>query len=96
MATVLPQCIFCITILFVQTISLKLPASLENALAQESARRGVSKSEVIRECLAEMLSRESRSKKKRTCYDLSRNLAGSLRGPVDIASNPKYLDDLGQ
>ena len=32
-----------------------------------------------------------------SCYDLSRDLAGALKGlPKDLAENPEYMDGFGQ
>jgi hypothetical protein len=32
-----------------------------------------------------------------SCYDLARDLAGSVKGlPKDLADNPKYMDGFGQ
>jgi hypothetical protein len=32
-----------------------------------------------------------------SCYDLSRDLAGKIKGlPKDLADNPKYMDGFGQ
>jgi len=33
--------------------------------------------------------------KKLSCHDLARDLAGSMGGPRDIATNPKYMQDFG-
>jgi hypothetical protein len=32
-----------------------------------------------------------------SCYDLARDLAGSVKGlPRDLASNPKYMEGFGE
>jgi hypothetical protein len=31
-----------------------------------------------------------------SCLDLAGDLAGCLKGPRDIATNPKHLEDFGQ
>ena len=32
-----------------------------------------------------------------SCYDLARNLAGTVKGlPKDLAVNPKYIEGFGQ
>ena len=83
---------------------MKLFGRLKRLLAMKSSRlldrveeeargRRISKSKVIRGCLEERLFR-SRRGKKLSCHELARRLAGSLRGPRDLATNPKYLESL--
>ena len=31
-----------------------------------------------------------------SAYDLAKDLIGSIEGPGDLSTNPKYLEDLGQ
>ena len=77
-----------------QTISLKLPDSLLARLEEESRLRGTNKSALVRAALERELS-IGKAGKKPSCYDLARDLAGSIKGlPKDIATNPKYLDGL--
>ncbi len=75
------------------TISVKLPKMLLDRVEEEARGRRISKSKFIRACLEERLFR--RRGKKLSCHDLASALAGSLRGPKDIATNPKYLESLG-
>lgn len=78
------------------TISLKLPDHLLASLEGESRARGTTKSALVRECLERTLAATSRGGKA-TCFDLARDLAGSLKGlPRDLATNPKYLDGFGR
>jgi len=79
-----------------QTISLKLPDSLLARLEKESRQRRTSKSALVRAALERELSSGPR-KRKPSCYDLARDLAGSVKGlPKDIATNPKYLEGFGE
>jgi hypothetical protein len=79
-----------------QTISLKLPETLLADLEKESRLRRTSKSALVRAALERELA-PARGKKKPSCYDLARDLAGSLKGlPKDIATNPKYLEGFGE
>ncbi len=79
-----------------RTISLKLPESLLVELNALARTRRTSKSELVRESLEQTLRSESGSR-ARSCYDLARDLAGSLNGlPQDIATNPKYLERFGE
>jgi Ribbon-helix-helix protein, copG family len=77
------------------TISLKVPDTLHSRLAEEAQRRRTSKSALIRECVEKALL-APRKDRAASCLDLAGNLAGCLKGPRDIATNPKYLDDFGQ
>lgn len=77
------------------TISLKLPESLGAQLEAEARRRQTTKSAIIRELLEEGLNKPRR-KKAVTCYDLVKDIIGSVRGPRDLASNPKYMEGFGK
>lgn len=78
------------------TISLKLPDHLLELLEKESRARGATKSRVVRESLEQSLGNKTR-KGKASCYDLARDLAGSIKGlPRDLATNPRYMDEFGQ
>jgi predicted transcriptional regulator len=79
-----------------QTISLKLPEDLLADLDREAKARRVTKSVVVRESLEKAL--RSRSLWGiASCYDLARDLAGKVKGlPRDLASNPKYMEGLGE
>jgi predicted DNA-binding protein len=78
------------------TISLKLPDRLLELLEAESRARRTTKSSLVRECLEQTLTARSQGAEV-TCYDLARDLAGSVKGlPRDLATNPKYLEDFGR
>jgi Arc/MetJ-type ribon-helix-helix transcriptional regulator len=74
------------------TISLKLPEPLRQELKVEAERRGVSQSAVIRASL-EVTLRSERAKKRRSCLDLMDGLAGGFKGPPDLSTNPKWLEE---
>ena len=79
-----------------QTISLKLPDDLLADLKREAKARRVSKSALVRESLEAALRRRPR-RSAATCYDLARDLAGTIKGlPRDLASNPKYMEGFGE
>jgi predicted DNA-binding protein len=80
----------------VKTISLKLPDRLLELLEEESRMRRTTKSSLVRECLEKTLAARV-PEGEATCYDLARDLAGSVKGlPRDLAANPKYLEDFGR
>jgi hypothetical protein len=80
----------------VNTIPLKLPDRLLELLDAESRARRTTKSSLVRECLEQTLAARPQGGKA-TCYDLARDLAGSVKGlPRDLATNPKYLEGFGR
>ena len=79
-----------------RTISLKLPDDLLDQLASEAKVRQVTKSWLVRESLEKALCKQPPAGEV-SCYDLARDLAGTVKGlPEDLADNPKYMDDFGQ
>jgi len=77
-------------------MSLRLPDDLLVRLDSEANERRVTKSSLVRESLEKAL-RKQPSPGAVSCYDLARDLAGTLRGlPEDLADNPKYMEDFGQ
>jgi len=79
-----------------QTISLKLPDDLLAQLESEAKARRVTKSWLVRESLEKALRKPSGAA-ARSCYDLARDLAGTVKGlPEDLAENPKYMEGFGQ
>ena len=79
-----------------QTISLKLPDDLLAQLEGEAKARGVTKSWLVRESLERGLRKPSTAGEV-SCYDLARDLAGTVKGlPKDLADNPKYMEGFGE
>ena len=77
------------------TMLLKVSDTLAAELAEAANRRGISKSELVREAIRTVL-REDES--ARTGSDLSRvaDLVGAFPGPSDLSVNRKYLEGLGE
>lgn len=79
-----------------RTISLKLPDHLLAQLENEARLRRVTKSRLLRDNLEKALSKPSHAGSP-SCYDLARDLAGSVKGlPEDLAENPEYMEGFGQ
>ena len=78
-----------------KTISLKLSDSLEQNVASEAKKLGISKSQLVRNALESYL-QNGGALEGPSCYDLSRDLAGSVEGPPDLSTNPKYFEDFGR
>ena len=81
--------------MYMQTISLKLPDDLLAQLNKEAKVRGVTKSLLVRESQETTL--RQRQPGTSSCYDLARDLAGTMKGlPRDLADNPEYMDGFGE
>jgi Arc/MetJ-type ribon-helix-helix transcriptional regulator len=79
-----------------RTISLKLPDALLAHLDNEARKRRTTKSSVVRESLEKAL-HQTPSSRAVSCYDLARDLAGSIKGlPKDLADDPKYMQGFGE
>jgi hypothetical protein len=79
-----------------RTISLKLPDDLLGRLEREAKVRRMTKSQLVRESLERAL-RARAPGGALSCYDLSRDVVGSVKGlPSDLAHDPKYMEDFGR
>lgn len=77
-------------------ISFKLPKHLVELVNQEAKRRGVTKSEVMRDALQRSLFREKK-KGRVSCLDLISHLVGTAKNaPRDLSTNPKYMEGYGE
>lgn len=76
------------------TITCKIPEKLDAELAAAARQRRVSKSTIVREALENRLKR-GRGVAALTAYDLAKSVCGKLRGPSDLATNPKYMEGFG-
>ena len=78
-----------------KTISLKVPEAMDARLTAIAKQTGKTKSEVAREAL-ELFFQNGHQKRAVSAYDLSQDLAGSVRGPGDLSSNKKYMRSYGR
>lgn len=74
-----------------RTVSFKLPEDLDDALNELARSRGASRSAVVREAL-EALAKG----KRRSVTALAGDLVGSVDGPTDLATNPRYMAGYGR
>ena len=80
----------------VNIISIKLSDRLIDRLEAKSRAQGTTKSALVRECLEKSLGPKD-AHSGANCFDLARDLAGSVKGlPQDLATNPKYMDGFGR
>lgn len=81
-------------------VSMKLPERLNKRLADAARRRKRAKSEIIRQALEQFLAAEpdapKRAVKKGSFLDVAGDLIGSVEGPGDLSTNPKYMEDFGR
>jgi predicted DNA-binding protein len=78
-----------------KSVSLKLPDDLHARLAQLSQQRGSAKSVIVRDALEAYLS-GAKNGKQLSIAELAADLIGSIEGPSDLATNPKYMRGFGQ
>jgi Arc/MetJ-type ribon-helix-helix transcriptional regulator len=76
-----------------QTVTVKLPETLSRSLDHEARRRGVPKSEVIRESLERTLAESAGQGEGPSCLDLVADLVGIFDGPADASTNQNYLQE---
>lgn len=76
------------------TITCKIPEELNGCLESEARRRHVRKSDLVRDALEKAV-RRGRSGRSVSAYDVAKRLCGSLHGPADLSTNPKYMEGYG-
>jgi len=76
-----------------KTISLKLSETLDDQLNEVAKRREITKSDLVREALAEYLPDDAPAGS--SFFAQTQDLAGCIDGPEDLSTNPKYLEGLG-
>jgi hypothetical protein len=79
----------------VKTLSIHIPDELEVTLRAAAKRRGTNRNFLVREALQAYLAIYNGSAGK-SCFDLSSDLAGSLNGPHDLATNKDYMEGYGK
>ncbi|MBI2898260.1 MAG: ribbon-helix-helix protein, CopG family [Deltaproteobacteria bacterium] len=74
----------------VRIVTVKLPPALDRRLTELSAKRRVSRSEILREALSRLALAGGES-----ATALAGELVGSLSGPADLSSNPEHMRGYG-
>jgi Arc/MetJ-type ribon-helix-helix transcriptional regulator len=77
------------------TITVKVSRPLAERLTRTVVRRRSTRSAVVREALEAHLAAEV-GPTEGSCYDLTSDLAGSVRGPSDLSSNRRRLKGYGR
>jgi Ribbon-helix-helix protein, copG family len=78
-----------------KTLSLKLPDALDLKLAAAVARRGAKKSDIVREAIERYVS-EDETAKPGSLLEALADLTGSVEGPADLSTNPRYMEGFGR
>ena len=78
-----------------KTISLKVPEAMDARLAAIAKQNGKTKSDVAREALQAFF-KNGHKNRPVSAYDLSKDLIGKFRGPVDLSTNKKYMRGYGR
>lgn len=80
-----------------KTLTIKIPAALDTALAQASERQQLSKSELVRRALTAYMGQTESQARAPSALDIAGDLVGCFSGgPADLSSNPRHLDGFGQ
>jgi len=77
------------------TLTLKISSAIKEKLKTYSKRKGLSRSEIVRNALLDYFERDDFDKEG-TFYDLAQDLAGSINSNSDLSTNKKYLTGYGQ
>lgn len=77
------------------TLTLKVPRFFKEQLNAFAKKKGLNRSEIIRNALTEYFSQDG-SDKQGSFYDLSQDIAGSINGPSDLSLNKCHLDGYGR
>jgi metal-responsive CopG/Arc/MetJ family transcriptional regulator len=79
-----------------KVLSIKLPSPLDRRLAALVKRRGMGKSEIVREALVQYLASAPEARKG-SVVELAGELVGCVKdAPADLSSNPRHLADFGR
>ncbi len=78
-----------------KTLTVKVPEDLELKLAAIAAKRGESKSTLVRTAIESMVNIND-AITPHSCLDLAKDLVGSVEGLSDLSYNKKHLKEYGQ
>ena len=78
-----------------KTMSLKLPESLDEKLIATAAKRGASKSALVREAL-ETYMNNGESIRPGSCLEATQGLIGCVEGPRDLSFDKKHMKGFGK
>jgi metal-responsive CopG/Arc/MetJ family transcriptional regulator len=76
-------------------VSLKLPEALDEKLSAVAAKRGASKSAVVREALEAYVKNEQ-DIRPGSCLEMAKDLIGIVTGPPDLSFHKKHMKGFGK
>lgn len=82
-------------VIFMKQVTLQLPEELEQQLTQLAQTQGRSETDLIQVAVEIFLAQHQLPFGTPSCLDLVQDLAGSLDGPPDLATNPRYMEGFG-
>ena len=78
-----------------KTTTIKLPEALDARLSSLARKQGRSKSHIMRQAFEAFIEKQEKSARP-SCHDLGKHLAGCLKGPEDLSTNPVHMEDYGK
>lgn len=79
------------------TLTIKLPASLDAELLDASQRSRLSKSELVRRAIVAYIAVGDQQPHAESALSMAGDLVGCFSGgPTDLASNPRHMDAFGK
>ena len=78
-----------------KTLTVKVPEELDLKLAAVAAKRGESKSHLIRTAINSILI-TNEAITHNSCLDMAKDLVGSVEGSSDLSYNKKHLKGYGK
>jgi hypothetical protein len=78
-----------------KTLTVRVPEDLDLKLTAAAAKRGESKSDLIRTALESIVD-TNETITPNSCLELAKDIVGSVEGPSDLSYNKKHLKGYGQ
>jgi len=79
-----------------KVLSIKVPEAVDRRITAAMKRRGMRKSDMVREALERYLD-EAHEARRGSFLDLAGDLVGCVKdAPADLSSNPRHLDGYGR
>jgi len=78
----------------VNTLTLKIPEGIKEKLNSYAKRKGLSRSEIVRNALLDYFDKDDLDRQG-SFYDLAKDLAGSVSEKDDLSVNKEHLNGYG-
>lgn len=80
----------------IEWFGMKLTPAQKDKIRTLADRRGVSQKEAVMELVDEAVEDEPIEAEPDSFLEAAGNLVGSVEGPDDLATNPKYMEEYGR